>query len=194
MPAPFEIVAGAVEIFIAPVGESMPAITLEPPAGNWVKLGTRGDENISEDGVTVTFSETRESFRGLGSTGKMKQWITEEDIIVSLQLADMTLEEWARFLNGATVTTSSDDRTIPFYKGNEVNYFALLVRGNDMSAYVVTRNFQMEFPRIAPLGDGEVVYVKGAPAMLDLKFDVMVDLSASSDSTRFGIKRTQFQN
>ena len=194
MGAPFEIVAAPYEIYIAPVGESMPAVTLEPPVNNWVLLGTLGDTNYSEDGVTVQHTETVEDFRSLGSTGPVKSFRTEEDLLISFMLHDLTLEEYARALNFATVTTASDDKTIPMYQAQEVDYRALLVRGNDAGPYGAGYNMQYEIPRVREDSAPEVIFTKGAPAGLALVFRAMIDLNAASDGARFGLIRTQFQN
>ena len=188
---PLEIIAGPVELYIAPVGETMPDVTDEPPTGNWVLVGTSGADNTTEDGVTVQLTETLELFRGLGGTDVRKAFRTQEDMLVSLTLADMTLEEWARVLNFNTVSVDSNDNTIPLYKGGVVNCKALVVRGNDQSPNLSGGNIQWELPRVIPSGVPEVVFVKGVPAGLALEFMVVGDLNAASDSLRFGIIRVQ---
>ncbi len=190
---PYEIVTGPFEVYVAPVGESFAAVTAEPPGGNWVLLGTSGADNITEDGVTLTMSETLEHFRSLGGTGIRKSFRTEEDFIVAFLLADLTLEEWVRVLNFNTVSTDSDDRTIPLYKGADVATRALLIRGNDKSAYGTGFNAQFELPRVVPTGAPEVVFVKGAPAALAVEFMALEDLNAASDSERFGRIRMTVQ-
>ncbi len=194
MPAPFEIVAGPIEVYIAPVGESFPLIGAEPPGGNWVLVGTEGASNTSEDGVTINLTETVEDFRTLGGTDIVKSFRTEEDMTISMVLADMTFEQVARALNFNTVTTDTDDKTIPLYKGAEVSYMALLVRGNDGSPYGQGYNLQFQVPRVRPSGEPEMVWVKGEPVGVAVEFMALRDLSAASDSLRFGIARAQFQN
>ncbi len=194
MSAPFELVTGPFEVYIAPVGESFPAVTLEPPVGNWVLLGTLGDTNYGEEGVTVQHTETVEDFRSLGSTGPVKSFRTEEDLLISFMLHDLTLEEYARALNFGTVATASDDKTLPMYQGQEVAYRALLLRGNDKGAYGAGYNFQYQIPRVREDSAPEVIFTKGTPAGLALVFRTMIDLSAATDGARFGLIRQQFQN
>ncbi len=193
MTAPFEIIAAPFEAYVAPVGESFPAVTLEPPVGNWVLIGTLGDTNYGEEGVTVQHSETVEDFRSLGSTGPVKSFRTEEDLLISFMLHDLTLEEYSRALNFGTVTTSSDDKLLPMYQGQDVAYRALLVRGNNAGPYGAY-NIQFEIPRVREDSAPEVVFTKGIPAGLALSFRAMIDLSAATDGARFGNIRTQFQN
>lgn len=194
MGEPYEIIAGAFDAYIAPVGEAMPAITAEPPAGNWVLIGTGGSLNISEDGVTVQHTETVEDFRPLGSTGPSKAFRTEEDLLVNFMLHDLTLEQYSHALNHNTVATDTDDKTLSVYKGQAVLYRALLVRGNGKSPYGETYNIQWEIPRVRPDSAVDIVAQKGTPAGLALQFKAMIDLNAASDAARFGIIRTQFQN
>ncbi len=191
---PFEIVAAPFELYIAPVGESFPAVTLEPPVGNWVLIGTSGDDSYGEEGVSIEHSETIEDLRMLGGTGIRKSFRTEEGIMVSLMLHDMTLEEWVRALNFNAVATDSNDKTIDLYKGQQVATRALLVRGNSAGPYGADYNIQFELPRVRPDSTPSVVFQKGTPAGLLLAFQVMENLSAASDADRFGILRTQFQN
>ena len=191
MPEPFEITAGPVDVYIAPVGEAMPLVTDEPPAGNWTLIGTSGSTNIGEDGVNVQHSESVEDFRSLGSTGPVKAFRTEEDLLVSFNLMDLTLEQYTYALNFNTVSVDSNDKTINPYKGETVQYRALLVRGNGKSPYGDTRNFQYEIPRVRGDSAPEVIFVKGEPAGLALQFRAMIDLNAASDADRFGKLRFQ---
>ena len=194
MPAPFEIVAGPIDVYIAPVGESFPAITAEPPGGNWLLLGANGSKNITDAGVTINMTETVEDFRGLGDTAIAKSFRTEEDMTIAMVLADMRFEELARALNFNTVSIDTNDKTIPLYKGADVSYMALLVRGNGKSPYGENYNLQFQIPRVRPSGEPEVVWVKGEPVGLAIEFMALRDLSAASDSLNFGIARAKFQN
>lgn len=191
---PYEIVAAPFEIYIAPIGESMPAVTLEPPVGNWVLIGTSGDSSYGEEGVTIEHSETIEDHRGLGGTGIIKSFRTEEGILVSLMLHDLTLEEVSYALNMNAVQTSSNDKLMDSYKGQQVATRALLVRGNGAGAYGADYNLQWEFPRVRVATAHSLNFQKGIPAGIALAFEVMEDLSAASDADRFGIVRQQFQN
>ena len=191
---PYEIVNGPLEVYVGPVEESMPAVTLEPPGGNWVLLGTLGDDEYSEDGVRIMHTETIEEFRSLGNTAPVKAFRTEESLVIGFSLMDLTLEEYSNVMNFNTITTATDDKTMPIYKGGDVLYKALLVRGNDKSPYGTSYNIQWEIPRVRASGDQELIFVKGQPVGLAVEFTGMSDLSAASDSLRFGIIRTQFQN
>ena len=189
---PYEIIAGPAEIYVAPVGESFPAIGTEPPGGNWTLLATLGTQEYGEEGVTVSHQESVEDFRGLGSTGPIKSFRTEEELTIAAMIHDLTLEEYARAINFVTVATDSDDKTMDIYKSHEVAYRALLVRG--AGPYGANYNLQYEVPRVRSDSALEIVFQKGTPAGLALQFRALEDLSAASESARFGILRSQFQN
>ena len=103
---PYEIVAGPFTLWLAPVATAFPLIDAAP-AGAWTKVGTGGDRNYSEDGVTVAHSQTIEVARPVGATGPVKAWRTEEDLMVRLTLWDITLEQYRTALNGVAVTTTA---------------------------------------------------------------------------------------
>lgn len=182
--APFEIVAGPLELWLAAVGTVFPAIDAAPPVA-WTKVGASGRRNYSEDGVTVNHEQTVEGFRSAGSTGKRKMFRTEEDLRITVQIADLTLEQYKYALGGNTVTNVvGDPRKIGLSRGREVNEFALLARGS--SPYGDSMNLQYEVPRCAEVSSQEVTFEKGAPAMLQLEFEALEDDSATSEDERFG--------
>jgi len=191
---PYELNSGPLELYIGPVGEPMPAIGTEPPGGNWTLLATLGDQEYGEEGITIAHSETVNDFRGLGGTGPLKAFRAAEELDVSFMCYDMTLEEVTRALNLTTVATDSDDKTLDLYKGLTVPYRALLVRGEDKGPYGASYNIQWELPRVRPNSAPSMVFTKGEPVGYSIAFKVMEDLNAASDSARFGILRTQFQN
>ncbi len=191
---PYEIIAGPAELYLAPVGEAFPAIGTEPPGGNWTLIATLGTQEYGEEGVTVSHEESVEDFRGLGSTGPIKSFRTEEELTIAVMVHDLTLEEYAKAFDFVTVATDSDDKTMDIYKSHEVAYRALLVRTNGLGPYGANYNLQYEVPRVRSDSTPEVVFQKGIPVGLALQFRALEDLSAASESARFGIIRTQFQN
>jgi hypothetical protein len=189
MPAPYEIIAQPFTVWIAPVGEAFPLIDAAP-AGNWSKIGTSGDRNYSEDGVVITHGQSQEVFRASGSTGPIKAFRTEEEMTIGFSLVDVSLEQYARALNGNTVTdvpegSEAGFRSIGLSRGLSVQQRALLVRGAG-SPYGDDFNMQYEVPVCVQAGEPEVTYVKSAPAMLALSYMVLEDPSASSEDERFG--------
>lgn len=190
MPTPFEIISGALTAWVAPVGETMPDIDT-PPAGNWAKLGTNGPRNISEDGVTISHPQSIETIRALGSTGPVKFLRTEEDMIVSFTIWDLTLEQYKHVLNLGTVTSvaaasgTPGYRHLPILRGASPSQRALLLRiaspyGDD------PWNMQYEVPIVIHTGEPEVVFKKDEPAGLLCEFTAQEDPNATAANLRFG--------
>jgi hypothetical protein len=188
---PYEIVAAPFTLWVAPVGTSFPTIE-EAPGGSWTKVGTSGDLNYTEDGVTVEHPQSVEFFRALGSTGPRKAFRTEEELLISLNLADLTLEQYALALNHNTVTTLAPapgeigSKKIGLSRGLEVPQRALLVRGANASPYGTGWGAQYEVPVAVQIGEPEVVFQKGEPAGLSLQWAALEDPDAASAAERFG--------
>lgn len=187
--APFEIIAAPFTLYLAPVGTAFPAVDVAP-GGAWVKVGTSGDRNYTEDGVTVQHSQTIEQFRAAGSTGPIKAFRTEEALLISMVLADVSLEQYALALNHNAITTTAAGAGVPGTKkaglsrGAFVAQRALLVRG--VSPYGDAMDMQYEVPKAFQSGSPEAVYRKGEPAALALEFTALEDPGAASTAERFG--------
>jgi hypothetical protein len=110
---------------------------------------------------------------------------------ISLQLADLTLEQVALALNFNTVSTVAAGAGTPGYKkiglarGSVVVSKALLVRGG-LSPYGDTWAMQFEVPVVVEVGEPEIVWVKGEPALVALEFMAIEDPDASTPAERFG--------
>lgn len=187
---PFEVVAQPFTIWTAPVGTAFPAVDAAP-SGSWSKVGTSGDLNITEDGVTITHNQTVEMWRALGSTGPRKAFRTEEELHIAFVLADISLEQYAKALNGNNVTTTPPDvdsggfKSVGMSRGLEVQQVALLCRGEN-GPYGDGWPMQYEVPVAVQIGEPEVVYVKGEPAGLALEFAALEDPDAATAHERFG--------
>jgi hypothetical protein len=190
MGAPFEIVAQPFTVYLAPTGTAFPDID-ETPAVAWVKLGSSGDLNYTEDGVTLTHNQSIEKFRALGSTGPRKAFRTDEELHISLVVADLTLENYAKALEHNTVTTTAAGAGVPGSKklglsrGLGVERLALLVRSPN-GPYGDGFAMQYEVPIAVQVAEPEVVFVKGEPAGLAFEFEALEDPAASVDEERFG--------
>lgn len=187
---PYEIIAAPLTVWQAPVGEAFPEIDAAP-AGNWEKIGTLGDQEYAEEGVTVAHPQTIETYRGLGNTGPIKAFRTEEDFMIRFVLNDLTLEQYALVLNGNTVTTTAAGagtagfKELPSYRGLTVARYALLARGI-WSPYGAGWNAQYEVPVCYQSASPEPVYQKGTPAGLAFEFTALIDTNAASEAERFG--------
>lgn len=186
---PYEIIISPADVYLAPAGTAFPDVDT-PPTGAWRLLGTAGKKNYSEDGITVTHEQSLEPHRTAGSTGPVKVSRTEENLTIEGVLEDLSLEEYAKVLNGVTVadvaaaTGTPGYRSIPLRQGIEVAEFACLVRfpspyGDGFAAqYQIPRVYQDENP--AP------GFSKSGAAGLAFRFAALEDPDATVDEERFG--------
>ena len=194
---PFEILAGPLTLYLAPVGTAFPLINVVPAAA-WVRVGTNGDANYDDDGIVVSHVQKTETARPAGLTAPVKAWRTEEDLMIMVKLWDLTLEQYRTALNAAAVTTVAAAASVAGIKriglsqGQEVTTYALLARGLS-SPYGDGFNLQYEVPRCFASANQKPVFKKGKPAGLELEFTALADLSAASPSERFGRLVAQHQ-
>ncbi len=193
---PLEIVAAPFTVYTAPTGTAFPLIDAAPAVA-WVLVGTSGNLNYREDGVTVIHNQTTELIRMLGETGPIKALRTEEMLTIRLILADISLEQYQHALNFNVVTDTAPSsgvaghREVDLRMGLDVACRALLVRGVGASPHLAGTNIQYEVPVVVNIAEPEVIYQKGDPAGLDLEFVALVDPNAASAAKRFGVLRAQ---
>lgn len=187
--APFEIIGAPLELWVAPVGTAFPDVDEAPPSP-WVKIGTSGTRNLTEEGVTVSQPQAFNKFRSAGSAGVRKIFRTEDDCMISAVLADLTPEQYKYALNSNSITTTAAASGVPGTKklglsrGLRVATMALLARGcspegDDMVA-------QYEVPLCCQSGNPQPVFTKGQAAALALEWTAIEDPNASSDDELYG--------
>ena len=183
--APFEIIAGPADVYVAPVGTAFPVVNADPAAA-WQSLGR------TEGGVTVRHTQTIEQLRTDQNTGPVKAIRTEEGLEVEFGLAELTIENFAKALGIATVTAAAADpgppelpatKSILLKRGVDVERFALLVRGP--SPYL-NANMQWEVPVVIQSEEPEVEFVKDDKSILSCVWVAMEDLDAPTDAEQFG--------
>jgi hypothetical protein len=186
---PYEIIVAPYEVWVAPSGTAFPLLDAAPAVA-WELLGVNGTRSYDEDGVTVTHGQTVNQIRGAGATGTIKAARTEEEMVLGVNLMDLTLEAYSVALNQATVTDvppgagTSGYRSIGLSRGLIVAEFAVLVRG--ASAYDEDLPAQYEVPRAYEGGSPAPQFTKGGAAILGVEFHVMEDLEAATPEERFG--------
>lgn len=177
--APFEIIAAPFQVYAANVGTAFPDVSDSAVTG-FTLIGTSGDKNITEDGVTVEHSQTIEVFRPVGLTAARKAFRTEEELKISFAIADISAAQYAKAMNKATVTAVAagagvgGQSTIPLLMGMEVSLVALLLKGLE-SAGGANFNTQYQIPICYQGGNPKPVFKKGEPAMLELEFMALWD-------------------
>lgn len=186
MPAPHEIVAFPLTVYVAPTGTAFPAINAAP-AGAWFLLGTSGARNYDEAGVNVTESQTVETFTGASSTAPRKAFRTAEGLVLGFTLVDLTPEQYAKVLDDVAVTNvvgPPGHKAFAQLRGVDVKTYALLARGE--SSVDNALNMQFEWPTVFQSGDPAPAFSKGAPAGLAVEFTAL-EVVANA----FGTVRTQ---
>lgn len=178
---PYQILVGVGTLYIAPANTAMPALTATP-SGSWRSLGE------TEDGVTVSKTQSIEAFSSDQRTGNVKAVRTEEGVMIETNLKESTLENLADVVNGTITDTAPGAGTIGtrrlyLHKGADVAEYALLFRGD--SPY---GDFPGQFyvPRGYMDDDIEMEFKKDENTLIPVKFMALEDLNAATEDERFG--------
>ncbi len=149
------------------------------PAGNWALIGSSGDENYHEDGVSITVGQEIVTWTPFGLSLPLEAFRTNESIVVGVRIADLTLEEMRHAFNQATVTTDAGPpaiSSIPLYRGpGKLAEMALLIRGTGKSPYAAAVNIQWEINRAVHTNAPEFLFSKAEPVAPTLEFTVLYD-------------------
>lgn len=189
MPAPEEIIASPLEVLLAPVGTAFLAINAAV-SGAWELLGTEGDANYDEEGVTVSHGETTFDFTPAGRTMPAKRFRVGESFETSLNLVDLSPTAYAKVMNDASITTvaggvgTAGQEWFDLYRGDVVNSFAVILRGKSSVDNDLT--MQYEFSKAFVSVNGDVQFTKGKVAMLPTKIEAIKH--ADSDVIRVRIQ------
>jgi len=187
---PYEIIMSPAEVFLALEGEAFPVVDAIP-SGNWARLGKSGSRSQSEEGVTVAHKQTVAEHSTAGSMGPVKAVRTAEGLSINMLIEDLTLEAYAKALNGAGIGQIAQAAGVAGAKvlglsmGSEVTTYGLLIRfpspeGDGMNA-------QYEVPKCFQAGNPTVKFVStGDAAGLEFSFVVLEDPNAATDRERFG--------
>jgi hypothetical protein len=199
--APYEIIASPATLWIAPALTARPNMSLaafDPlvPGGAWTKIGTSGELNYTEAGVRISLSQDVSKFKSLGDTGSRKAFRVGEDVMVEVNVADLTLAAWAHALNGNTITDVSSAsgstygvKKMGLSRGPAVNSYGLLVVFP--SPYAASLWAHLWLPRAINEGATDTAFVKGDPAALLLRFSAMVNTAAASEDEYYGVIEAQ---
>lgn len=165
-----EILVGPLELYLAPRGEEFPAPESQP-SGNWQLLAKSGIENQDEDGVTVSFPQSIETFIGGGNTMPIKAWRTEEGVEIAVSIADLTLDVLGVALNSNEETEDSGTVEMSLYRGIQVAEHALLARG--ASPYDPAGVGQFQVPACITSGEPEITYSKTGVSAVAFNFQAL---------------------
>jgi hypothetical protein len=172
-----EVIAAPFNAWVAAPGTAFPTLATEESAfaSGWTKLGTSGDKNYSEAGVTVTHTQTQGQFVSAGGITPRKKWRTDEGMQVAFDLVDLSPKQYALIMDNATVTTvtgASGEQSFQLKRGITVHVYALLLRG--VSTLNEAKHGQYEISTCVQMANPAPKFaLKGGPAMLALQFDVL---------------------
>lgn len=188
---PYEILGAPFTAWIAPAGTTKPSIDADIAAlPAWTKIGSSGNLNYLEEGVTVEHRQVIVDFRAAGDAGTRKRFRTEEALLVRFTVADLTVEQYSLALEHNTVTTVPPAGGVVGYRwvglSRNLNLIArsLLLRGP--SPYMDMGVAQYFIPLAQQSGNPMPVYRKGEAAALALEYGALVDVTAPTEAERFG--------
>lgn len=176
---------GPIAAYVAVRGTAFPLVSAVPAAA-WILLGVQGAKNITEDGVHIIMEDTKEIWRGLGSTAPQKAFRTMEDGRVEFELADVTIEALSHAFGGAPTATPAGITTVAaaagipgtkainILRGFPIQEVALLLRKED-SPYNAAFNMQWEIPRAVINSNTDLTFVKGQPGLVQFSFQLLED-------------------
>lgn len=170
--APFAVIAGPANIWIAPALTAFPAINAAPGAG-WTALGR------TEGGVMVKHVQNVELLLSDQDIAAIKAIRSEEGLEISTELVELTLENYRKAINDAVITTEVGPpaiKRIDLKQGFEVATFAFLVRGP--SAY---GNFEAQYqvPMVVQTEEPEMSFVRDDKSTLAVVYTALATLDGS---------------
>lgn len=172
-----EVIAAPFNAWVAAPGTEFPKLSVEESefASGWTKLGTSGDKNYSEAGVTVTHTQTQGQFVSAGGITPRKKWRTDEGMQVAFDLVDLSPKQYALIMDSATVTTvtgANAEQSFQLKRGIKVHVYALLLRG--VSTLNEEKAGQYEIATCCQMANPAPKFaLKGGPAMLATQWDVL---------------------
>ena len=193
---PYEIVAGPLDLWLAPVGTAFPLVAAVPAVA-WKKVGTNASRNYSEDGVTVQHSQKIDTATPAGAVGPVKAWRTEEGLIIGVTMWDVTVEQYTLALGAAAPSVTAAAvaqagyKKIGLSRGKDVVTYALLARGQSPEADAFMA--QYEIPVCFQNASPKPIFTKGKSAGIELEFMALENPAAVSDLERFGRLIVQHQ-
>ena len=176
---PFSQLTGALKVYLALYGETIPDVDALP-GGNWVEFGaTDGDQSFKHSGK-VTF------FKDNDHQGNVTGVRSEEDPTVKLKVVDLTLENWAKIISGTsklvngTTTLGSATRKLPVKRGAALVEYAMLLKGDTISPYGLYPGMFV-IPRLVFSSEPEIKFGKNLRGSLDVEGHVMEDDAQAED-------------
>lgn len=184
------VVRGPYTVYVAPVGTAVPtALTIGTLDAAWKKLGARGIRSQGDSGVTVSYKQKIEEWRGQSNVIQDAAR-TEEDIIIAVEIADVSAEALSYALNSnlvtntAAITGTKGHKKINSFRGTDVNPLALLIIGK--SPYVAGEGAMFAVPKVFVASDLDLAFSKSSPAMTKFEFKAVEGPNATDTDADLG--------
>lgn len=179
---PFDQLLGALTIYIAPVGTSIPAVNTTP-SGDWVELGaTDGEQSLQHSGKLT-------HYRDNDHQGPVKGTRPEEDIVAAFTLVSLTLEHQGRILDQASDVVEDSGppatKTLPLKRGPVPNEYAMLLKGEALSPYGALPGMYV-LPRGVFDNEPQLTFGKDNRAEVECEFTVWEDDDQADDADKMG--------
>jgi hypothetical protein len=175
MSACVEIITAPYTCFLAPPGTAFPGVSEaeEDFPEEWVRVGTSGDLNYSEVGVSITHSQTQEQFVSARGTPR-KKWRSSEGMEIDFELVDLSPKQYALVLDDVPVTSIAGEESFAMRRGLRAHVYTLLLRGP--SALAEAGVSQYEVPACYQSSNPSPSFsLRKGPAFLALAFEVVED-------------------
>lgn len=174
---PFDQLTGPLQVYVAPVGSTVPDIDTTP-ASPWVELAeTDGEQSIQHAGALIYFRDNAHQ-------GPRMAVRPEEDVIMAFTLVSLTLEHYARILDqvGDVTTAGSgvETKVLPLERGFVPTEYALLFRGIAASPYGIWPGMYV-VPRGVFDGEPQPAFAKDGRPALECEFHALVNVTLSPE-------------
>lgn len=167
----FDLLVGTLDIYVAPVGTALPAVT-ETPVAPWVYLGATDGEQIITHGGALQYWWDNEH------RGPRKAVRPEEQLTVNFSLVGLTLETYARVLhevaNVAPGAEIAPTKRLPLERGFAPAGCALLLRGEALSPYGMLPGYYW-FEHGVLAGEPQLVWARDKRVALECEYGTVDD-------------------
>lgn len=178
---PYDQLIGSLNIWIAPYGETIPAINVTP-GGNFRRLGpTDGGQTIKHVGDLEKRSDD-------DHTEDILAFRPAESLTVTATVVGLTLENYASIINNPShISTgvSPATKTMPLKKGFYPSEWVMLLRGDVLSPEGVLPGMYV-IPRGVFGGEPEVAMAKDERAGMEFEFSALGDDDQTDERKRLG--------
>lgn len=179
MPTPYNYIVGVwKKIYVASYGVAEPDVDVIP-GGDWAQLaGSTGDQELN-------FDSSYEFFFDNDHQGPVAAVRGDENVMVSFQVGDMTLENMARALSelgnvrAGTTTAGNNIKQLPLKRGFDLTFYALLLKGDLDSPYGLYPG-QFYIPLCIQVGNPTVTRSKTSRMTMGFEYRVLEDDNQTS--------------